>query len=87
MWCESDDILLSKQNASWELPTGNRAIEITSIPSIECLNCGMIYQKDSVHEEIEEQLYLVDNNKIESSVSYVNLLKIPRLLKENYFKV
>lgn len=87
MWCESSEILITKQTAAWELPIGNRAIEITSIPSIECLDCGMIYQEDSVHEEIEDQLYLIDTSKIESSVSYEDLMAQPRLLKKNYFKV
>src|SRR5699024_6444141 len=84
LWCESEDILLSKENAYWELPAGNRAIEFSKIPSVECKSCGMIYQNDSIIEAIEEQLLLIDNNKLESNISYESVMDEPRLLKKKY---
>ncbi|WP_090744298.1 YokU family protein [Mesobacillus persicus] len=83
-WCSSS----AKQGEStvyWELPDGTRAIEITDVPSVICSTCGMVYAGDDVTKEIEDQLLLVDTNKINKTIKYVDLLELPRLLKRNYF--
>lgn len=69
----------------WELPDGSRAIEITLTPAIICADCGMEYQANLIIKEIEDQLFLVDTKKIGSSISFKELLELPRLLKRNYF--
>jgi uncharacterized YokU family protein len=69
----------------WELPDGSRAIEITMTPAVACSECDMVYQKDGVIKEIEDQLFLVDTKKIGSSIGYKELMELPRLLKRNYF--
>ncbi|MFC5733071.1 YokU family protein [Cytobacillus gottheilii] len=69
----------------WELPDGTRAIEIKNAPAIICSECGMIYQTDMVTKEIEDQLFIVDTKKINSSIEYKELMELPRLLKRNYF--
>jgi uncharacterized YokU family protein len=69
----------------WELPDGSRAIEITTTPTVNCEECDMVYQHDTVIKEIEDQLFLVDKKKIGSSISFKELMVLPRLLKRNYF--
>jgi uncharacterized YokU family protein len=69
----------------WELPDGSRAIEIAATPAIFCKECNMVYQTEDVIKEIEDQLFLVDTKKISSSISFKELLELPRLLKRNYF--
>jgi uncharacterized YokU family protein len=69
----------------WELPDGSRAIEITATPTVICKECDMVYQTDEVTKEIEDQLFLVDAKKIVSSISFKELMELPRLLKKNYF--
>jgi uncharacterized YokU family protein len=69
----------------WELPDGTKAIEITATPAVICKGCDMVYQTDDVTKEIEDQLFLVDTRKISSSISFKELMEIPRLLKKNYF--
>lgn len=69
----------------WELPDGSRAIMITGTPALICTECGMVYQTDAITKEIEDQLFLVDTKKIGKSVSYAELMALPRLLKRNYF--
>jgi uncharacterized YokU family protein len=69
----------------WELPDGSRAIEITATPTVICKECDMVYQTDEVTKEIEDQLFLVDKKKIGSSISFKELMELPRLLKRNYF--
>ncbi|MDF0725679.1 YokU family protein [Cytobacillus sp. S13-E01] len=69
----------------WELPDGSRAIEITMTPAVVCTECEMVYQNEDIIKEIEDQLFLVDTKKIGSSISFKELLELPRLLKRNYF--
>jgi uncharacterized YokU family protein len=69
----------------WEFPDGSRAIEITATPTVICLECDMVYQPDKITKEIEDQLFLVDKKKIGSSISFKELMELPRLLKRNYF--
>jgi uncharacterized YokU family protein len=69
----------------WELPDGSRAIEITATPAVICKECDMVYQPDKETKEIEDQLFLIDTRKISSSISFKELMEIPRLLKRNYF--
>jgi uncharacterized YokU family protein len=87
LWCEAEDAKNSELTGYWELPDGSKSIEITFIPSLSCNLCGMEYQEDQVVEEIEDQLMLIDTKKlIVSSISYSELMSLPRLLKKNYFK-
>jgi uncharacterized YokU family protein len=69
----------------WELPDGSRAIEITATPTVTCKECDMVYQADTVIKEIEDQLFLVDTKIISNTISFKQLMEIPRLLKRNYF--
>jgi uncharacterized YokU family protein len=69
----------------WELPDGSRAIEITATPAVICRVCDMVYQIDVVTKEIEDQLFLVDTKAICNSISFKELMELPRLLKRNYF--
>lgn len=69
----------------WELPDGSRAIEITRTPAVDCRECEMVYQNEDLIKEIEDQLFLVDTKKIGSSISFKELMELPRLLKRNYF--
>lgn len=85
-WCEDTHVNQTKSTVYWELPDGSRAIEIENTPAIECNSCGMEYQQLDTIEAIEDQLMLIDTSKIESGISYENLLEQPRLLKRNYFK-
>jgi uncharacterized YokU family protein len=69
----------------WELPDGTRAIEITITPAVICQECDMVYQTDITIKKIEDQLFLVDTKKIDSSITFKELMELPRLLKRNYF--
>lgn len=84
-WCDSENIHLETETVYWELPDGSRAIEITETPAVVCHDCAIIYQTDEVTKNIEDQLFLVDTTKIGKTISYVELLALPRLLKRNYF--
>ncbi|RBW67708.1 YokU family protein [Bacillus taeanensis] len=85
LWCETDSASHTKLTGYWELPDGSRAIEIQSIPSIICANCGMEYQEDQTVEDIEEQLLLIDTKKLPKIITYQGLMEQPRRLKKNYF--
>jgi uncharacterized YokU family protein len=69
----------------WELPDGSRAIEITATPAVICKECDMVYQTQIVTKEIEDQLFIVDTKVIGNSISFKELMELPRLLKRNYF--
>ena len=85
-WCKSEKVVVSLDTVYWELPDGTRAIEIKETPTIICQHCQMNYQTDLVVKEIENQLLLIDTNQIHSnSITYEELMKIPRFLKKNYF--
>lgn len=84
-WCESLEILSGSEKVYWELPDGTRAIEITDVPTVNCNECGISYQHDSLVKEIEDQLFLINTNLIGKSITFSELMKIPRLLKRNYF--
>lgn len=86
MWCESEKAQEEKNSVYWELPDGTRAIEILETPSIKCEDCGMEYQEESIINEIEDQLMLIDTKKIAKTISYKELMEIPRFLKQNYFR-
>lgn len=45
----------------------------------------MSYQNEEITKVIEDQLFLIDTSKIGKRIDYNELLKIPRLLKRNYF--
>jgi uncharacterized YokU family protein len=69
----------------WELPDGSRAIEITATPAVICMECDMVYQPDTVTKKIEDQLFLVNTKVIGNTISFKELMEVPRLLKKNYF--
>jgi uncharacterized YokU family protein len=52
---------------------------------VVCDDCDMVYQTDEITKEIEDQLFLIDTKKIGNSISYKELMSLPRLLKRNYF--
>lgn len=83
-WCGSS-ATTGADTVYWELPDGSRAIQITKTPAVICTNCQMVYQSDEVTKEIEDQLFLVDTKKIGKTISYEDLMALPRLLKRNYF--
>jgi uncharacterized YokU family protein len=87
LWCENENAEQTARTGYWELPDGSRAVEITIIPSVSCPSCGMEYQEDHIVDEIEDQLMLIDTKKIDASISYTDLMSIPRFLKKNYFKL
>lgn len=84
-WCESHEIDADEQSVYWELPDGTKAIEITKTPTIVCVDCGMIYQEDTIVKEIEDQLFLIDTKQLDKEIAYDELMALPRLLKRNYF--
>ncbi|WP_102349173.1 YokU family protein [Bacillus sp. Marseille-P3661] len=85
-WCLEPHAKELRMTVYWELPDGTRAIEIHGTPGIKCTSCGMEYQKESVIEQLEDQLLLIDTSKIGKSISFNQLMDQPKLLKRNYFK-
>lgn len=83
-WCGSE-ANKGEESVYWELPDGTRAIQITQTPAVVCKECDMIYQTDEVTLKIENQLFLIDTKKIGQSISYEELMELPKLLKRNYF--
>jgi uncharacterized YokU family protein len=83
-WC-GQEAEKGENTVYWELPDGTRAIQITETPAVVCGECKMVYQTDEVTKEIEDQLFLIDTKKIGTSISYKELMSLPRLLKRNYF--
>ncbi|AGK54512.1 YokU family protein [Bacillus sp. 1NLA3E] len=83
-WC-GGNAKSGENTVYWELPNGSRAIEITMTPAVICQKCDMVYQPENIIKEIEDQLFLVDTRKIGNSISYKELMALPRLLKRNYF--
>lgn len=86
LWCEKNEAELTTSNVYWELPDGTQSIEIKETPSIYCNQCRMDYLTEEITEEIEDQLLLIDTKQLPGSIHYNDLMKIPRLLKRNYFK-
>jgi uncharacterized YokU family protein len=83
-WC-GQKAQKGENTVYWELPDGTRAIQITETPAVVCGECEMVYQADEITKEIEDQLFLIDTKKIGRTISYKELMKLPRLLKRNYF--
>jgi uncharacterized YokU family protein len=83
-WC-GGKANIGENTVYWELPDGSRAIQITKTPAVSCPTCLMVYQTDQIAKEIEDQLFLVDTKKIGKSISYSELMALPKLLKRNYF--
>lgn len=83
-WCEGNADIGSS-TVYWELPDGTRAIEIIDTPAVICGECKMIYQRENIIKLIEEQLFLVDTKRIGKSLTFEELMALPRLLKRNYF--
>ena len=83
-WC-GGNATKGEGKVYWELPDGSRAIEITAAPAVICKECDMVYQTDKVTKEIENQLFLIDTKIIGNTISYKELMELPRLLKRNYF--
>jgi uncharacterized YokU family protein len=84
-WCDSTNTLEISGSVFWELPDGTRAIEIQETPTRFCPDCEMTYQPEEIIKEIENQLFLIDCKLIGKSIDYQELMKLPRLLKRNYF--
>ncbi|WP_064091338.1 YokU family protein [Rossellomorea aquimaris] len=85
-WCNSEAAMETILPVYWELPCGTRAIQITDVPSVSCEECRMNYQEEQVIGEIEDQLMLVDTSQIEKVITHKELMKLPRMLKRNYFR-
>ncbi|PFA70139.1 YokU family protein [Bacillus sp. AFS015802] len=85
-WCEEKTAHPHQTNVYWELPDGSRAIQIAKVPGLCCSHCGMEYQEESIINEIEDQLMLIDTRLIDKVISYKDLMDLPRLLKKNYFR-
>jgi uncharacterized YokU family protein len=83
-WC-GGKASVGEGTVYWELPDGSRAVEITATPAVICQECDMVYQTDEVTKEIEDQLFLINTKKIGSTISFKELMELPRLLKKNYF--
>jgi uncharacterized YokU family protein len=83
-WC-GGKATIGEATVYWELPDGSRAIEITATPTVICKECDMVYQTEKVTKEIEDQLFLVDTKIISNTISFKQLMELPRLLKRNYF--
>lgn len=83
-WC-GQEAQKGENTVYWELPDGTRAIQITDTPAVACEECKMVYQTVEVTKEIEDQLFLIDTKKIGKTISYQELMALPRLLKRNYF--
>jgi uncharacterized YokU family protein len=83
-WC-GQEAEKGENTVYWELPDGTRAIQISETPAVVCEECKMVYQTDEITKEIEDQLFLIDTKKIGKSISYKELMALPRLLKRNYF--
>lgn len=84
-WCNNSNVKATSDSVYWELPDGSRAIEIKETPTQHCCDCNMTYQSESIVKEIEDQLFLINCKQIGKVISYEELMKIPRLLKRNYF--
>ncbi|MDP4162550.1 MAG: YokU family protein [Bacillota bacterium] len=84
-WCGSTQITKELQKVFWELPDGTRAIEILQTPTICCGDCKMAYQSTQLVKEIEDQLFLIETKALNKTITYAELMKMPRLLKRNYF--
>ncbi|MBN8190636.1 YokU family protein [Bacillus sp. NTK074B] len=85
-WCEENSAHAHLTSVYWELPDGSRAIQIADVPGMSCSQCGMEYQEESVINEIEDQLMLIDTRLIDKVIPFKELMNLPRLLKKNYFR-
>ncbi|MEI5907317.1 YokU family protein [Bacillus spongiae] len=86
-WCGEKSIISQQRTVYWELPDGTRAIQITETPTKCCSACQMEYQSENLIQELEDQLYLVDQAKIPAVITFKELMSLPRLLKRNYFRL
>lgn len=86
VWCEEESAKETTSTVYWELPDGTKAIEITDTPTIECTECGMMYQDDQLIEELEDHLVLINIKNVPNCISYKALMAEPKLLKRNYFR-
>ena len=84
-WCNSTNVERTSDSVFWELPDGSRAIEIAATPTYRCPDCDMVYQTEVIVKEIEIHLFLIDCKQIGKVITFEELMKIPRLLKKNYF--
>ncbi|CAH0347347.1 YokU family protein [Bacillus sp. CECT 9360] len=84
-WCNEGSLSDVTAPVYWELPDGTKAIEITATPSKRCDACGACYQVDSIVKQIEDQLFLINTAQLDKSIPFEALMKVPRLLKRNYF--
>lgn len=86
-WCEVENPINRTMTTYWELPSGLRAIQLKAVPSIYCSHCHIEEVDETILEELEDQLLLVDESAIPDETTYELLMKMPRRLKRNYFKL
>lgn len=84
-WCAEGNAVPNLSTVYWELPDGLRAIEIIETPAVSCLCCHMEYLEETLVEEIENQLLLIDTKKLPAKLSFQQLMNAERILKRNYF--
>ncbi|MGG5253928.1 YokU family protein [Neobacillus sp. SM06] len=85
VWCDCTNISTNPESVFWELPDGTRALEIKEAPVISCANCAMNFLDEQIIKEIEDQLLLIDTKQLGKTITYQDLMKLPRRLKKNYF--
>ncbi|PLT28722.1 YokU family protein [Peribacillus deserti] len=85
VWCNEGGVIVINDDVYWELPDSSRAIEITETPSLFCGGCSAVYLEAKLAAEIENQLFLIDRKQLGSSISFSQLMALPKLLKKNYF--
>ncbi len=86
LWCNQEGAIEITTTVFWELPDGTQSLEIRDTPAIQCSNCQLDYLTDELTEEIEDHLLLINTKQLTGIVHFEELMKIPRLLKRNYFK-
>ena len=84
-WCEQPEPSKIRDSVYWELPDGTKAIEIRDVPSFSCDHCGAVYQDETIAQDIENHLFIINTKNIEKSLTYKELMEKPKLLKRNYF--
>jgi uncharacterized YokU family protein len=85
-WCQSSNVLDTTNSVYWELPDGTRTIEISDTPTVKCNDCGMEYQAESLVQEIEDHLFLINTKDLGKKISYPEFMSVEKILKKNYFK-
>jgi uncharacterized YokU family protein len=53
---------------------------------VKCNDCGMEYQAESLVQEIEDHLFLINTKDLGKKISYPEFMSVEKILKKNYFK-